>query len=155
VRTLGLLVALITSPWAFAQSSLDRWDNLGQVQAGRRIEVVDKKMKPVQGSFISYSQDAILLRVGQDQVSIPRAEVASVKDREKPSRARNALLGLAIGAAGGLSAGAIAGMTYHEEGETGVFILVFTPIGAGIGAGVGAALPAGQNTFYRVGSLQP
>ena len=153
MRTLGLLVALITSPWAFAQSSLERWDNLGEVRTGRKIEVVDKKMKPVEGQFVSYSEEAILLRVGQDQVSIPRAEVASVKDREGPRRARNAWLGMAIGAAGGLAIGTIRGKTYHEEGETGVFILVWTPIGAGIGAGVGAALPAGQKTIYRVGSL--
>ena len=123
------------------------------MRTGRKIEVVDKKMKPVQGQFISYNEEAILLRVGQDQVSLPRAEVASVKDREGPSRARNAWLGMAIGAAGGLAIGAIRGKTYHEEGETGVFILVWTPIGAGIGAGVGAALPTGQKTIYRVGSL--
>ena len=153
MRTLGLLFALLASPWAFAQSSLDRWDNLGEVRTGRKIEVVDKKMKPVEGQFVSYSEEAILLRVGQDQVSIPRAEVASVKDREGPRRARNAWLGMAIGAAGGLAIGTIRGKTYHEEGETGVFILVWTPIGAGIGAGVGAALPAGQKTIYRVGSL--
>ena len=153
MRTLGLLIALITSPWAFAQSSLDRWDNLGEVRTGRKIEVVDKKMKPVEGQFVSYSEEAILLRVGQDQVSIPRAEVASVKDREGPRRARNAWLGMAIGAAGGLVIGTIRGKTYHEEGETPVFILVWTPIGAGIGAGVGASLPAGQKTIYRVGSL--
>jgi hypothetical protein len=153
VRALSLLVALIAPPWAFAQSSLDRWENLAQVRTGRKIEVVDKKMKPVQGQFISYNEEAILLRVGQDQVSLPRAEVASVKDREGPRRARNAWLGMAIGAAGGLVIGAIRGKTYYEEGETGVFILVWTPIGAGIGAGVGAALPAGQKTIYRVGSL--
>ena len=62
------------------------------------------------------------------------------------------LLRLAIGAASGLVVGAVAGATYHEEGETGVFVLVFTPIGAGVGAGVGAAMPAGEVTVYRAKS---
>jgi len=45
--------------------------------------------------------------------------------------------------------GGLAGASYHESGETGVFMLVWTPIGAGAGAGVGAVLPVGQVTVYR------
>lgn len=150
MRTLGLLLSMTAPHWILAQSAQDSWDNLKQVRVGRKIEVVDMKLKTVQGEFVACSEEAIILRVGRDQASIPRAAVFSVKDREGPRRARNAWLGLAIGAAGGAAIGAIRGATYHEEGETGVFMLVWTPIGAGIGAGVGAALPAGQKTIYRV-----
>jgi hypothetical protein len=153
MRTVGLLVSLVGPPLILAQSALDSWDNLGQIRTGQKIEVVDTKMKPVQGNFVSYSEESILLRLGQDQMSMPRASVVSVKNREGPRRARNAWLGMAIGAAGGAVIGAIAGKTYHEEGETGVFMLVWTPIGAGIGAGVGAALPSRQVTIYRVKNL--
>lgn len=132
-----------------AQSHEDSWDNLRQLRSGQKIEVVNMKLKSVEGRFAGFSDASISLRRGQDEVTIPRDEVFSVKNRETSHRGRNALLGLAIGAAGGLAAGAIKGATYHEEGETPVFVAVFTPIGAGIGAAVGAALPTGPVTIYR------
>ena len=145
----AVVVLTLSSECAFAQSGVDSWDNLRQLRAGQRIEVVTAKLKSVQGSFTGYTDQAVSLRVGQDEVAVPRDEVFSVKNRERSHRRRNALLGLAIGAAGGLVAGAIKGATYHESGETAVFVVVLTPIGAGIGAGVGAALPAGPVTVYR------
>jgi hypothetical protein len=154
MRTVGLLLSIVGPPLILAQSALDSWDNLKQIRTGLKIEVVDTKMKPVQGNFVSYSEEAILLRLGQDQMSIPRASVVSVKNREGPRRARNAWLGMAIGAAGGAAVGAMGGrQAYHEEGEVFLSMLVWTPIGAGIGAGVGAALPSRQVTIYRVKNL--
>ncbi len=135
---------------ALAQPSLDSWDNLRQLRVGQKIEVVDAKMKPHQGEFLGHSTDSVRLRVGKDEVSVPREDVISVKNREGPRRGRNALLGLGIGAGVGAVVGLIGGKTYHEEGETGVFMLVWTPVGAGVGAGVGAALPGTQTTVYRV-----
>lgn len=132
-----------------AQSAQESWNNLGQLRAGQKIQVTDMKLKSVEGKFAAFSEDSISLIAKRDRVSIPRANVFSVKNLERSHRRRNALLGLAIGAAGGVAAGAIKGATYHEEGETGVFVLLLAPIGAGIGAGVGAALPAGQATVYR------
>ncbi len=150
VATMALMMSAHVIP---AQSPLDSWENLRQLHAGQKIEVVDMKLRPVQGDFISYSETAVSLRVGRDEVSIPRAQVLSVKNRQRSHRGRNALLGLAVGTAGGLATGAIRGATYHEEGETGVFMLVFTPIGAAIGAGAGAALPVGPVTIYRASAV--
>jgi len=148
---ISLMAVLLVAPQlSLAQTATDSWDNLKRLRSGQRIEVVDMKLKPVQGAYASYSEEAISVLVGGDLVSVPRANVFSVKNRQGPRRARNAWLGLAIGAAGGLAIGWYKGATYHEEGETGVFMLVYTPVGAGIGAGVGAALPAGQVTIYRV-----
>jgi len=148
---ISLMTVLLVAPQlSLAQTATDSWDNLKRLRSGQRIEVVDMKLKPVQGAYAGYSEEAISVLVGGDLVSVPRANVFSVKNRQGPRRARNAWLGLAIGAAGGLAIGWAKGATYHEEGETGVFMLVYTPIGAGIGAGVGAALPAGQVTVYRV-----
>ena len=150
--TLSLIILLIAPTQTPAQSSQDSWDNLRQLRSGQRIEVVGMKLNSWQGAFLGYSGEAISLRTGQDEVAIPRADVLSVKNRERSRRGRNTLLGLAIGAAGGLVAGAVAGAAYHEEGETGVFVLVFTPIGAGAGAGIGAAMPTGAVTVYRAKS---
>jgi hypothetical protein len=147
--TLAVAVLMMTPQWTFAQSKEDSWDRLRQLRAGQRIEVVTAKLKSAQGSFTGYSDQAVSLRLGQAEVSIPRGEVFSVKNRERSHRTRNVLLGLAIGAAGGLAVGAIKGATYHEKGETGVFVLVWAPIGAGIGAGAGAAVPSGPVTVYR------
>jgi hypothetical protein len=143
-----MLLALL--PYiASAQSAEASWSNLGRLRTGQKIEVVDMKLKAVAGNFSAFTDDAISLLAGKDQVSIPRADVLSVKNREASHRKRNTLLGLAIGAAGGLAAGAIAGATSSEEGEIPVFLLVTTPIGAGLGGAVGAVLPAGQVTVYR------
>lgn len=151
--TLAALMLIIAPRTIPAQSVLDSWENLRQLEAGQQISVVDARMKAVEGRFTAYSDDAIMLRVGSEQVSVGRAEVASVKRRERSHRGRNALLGLAIGAGAGALAGVIRGATYHEEGETGVFMLVYTPIGAGIGAAAGALVPAGEVTVYRARSL--
>ena len=146
---LAVLVLMTTPRLALAQSGEDSWDRLRQLHAGQKIEVVNMKLKSVTGNFTGYDDHAVLLRVDRDEVSIPRGDVLSIKNREISHRRRNVLLGLAIGAAGGLAIGAIKGATYHESGETGVFMAVCTPIGAGIGAGLGAALPAGAVTVYR------
>ena len=46
--------------------------------------------------------------------------------------------GLPSAPPGGLAVGAVKGATYHEEGETPVFLLVYTPIGAAIGGASGS-----------------
>jgi len=138
-----------------AQPALDSWENLGQLRVGQEVEVVDTKMKPFEGLFLGHSAEGVRLLVGKDEVSVHRKNVVSVKNREAPRRARNAWLGLGIGAGVGAAVGWIKGNTYHEQGETGVFMLVWTPVGAGIGAGVGAMLPAGHVTIYRVRDLPP
>ncbi len=152
-RVLAFLVAAASA--CFAQAPHHSWDGLRHLRTGEAIEIVDTKMKSHAGDFASYTSDSISLRQdGRDRI-IPRAEVASVKRRGPSHRRRNVLLGLAVGAAGGLAAGAIRGRTYHEAGETPVFAAVWTPIGAGIGAIAGAVLPArGEVTIYRAGSIR-
>lgn len=128
---------------------LDRWENLRDLRPGEGIEVVDMRMRSQSGRFAGHTQDSITVRQDGRDITVARAEVASVKRRQSHRR-RNVLAGLAIGAATGLAAGTIHGKTYHEEGETAVFIAVWTPIGAGVGAVIGAALPAGvEVTVYR------
>ncbi len=145
-----ILAALILAPhMTLAQAVPDDWDNIGRLKAGRRIQVVDMKLKATEGRFLRYSDAGIVVRTHAGEVLIPRANVFSIKDRESSHRGRNTLIGLGAGAAAGLTIGAIKGKTYHETGETPVFVAVWTPIGAGIGAAVGAVIPTGQVTIFR------
>jgi hypothetical protein len=148
-----LLLTTALSP-AAPQAAAELWDNLRELKPGEDIEVVDARMKSYRGRFTRYTAGTIALNHQGGDLQIARTDVASVKRRSRPHRGRNVLLGLAIGAAGGLAVGAVTGKTYHEEGETPVFIAVWTPIGAGIGAAVGAALPArSEVTVYRARSI--
>ncbi len=150
-----LAAVLLASPLIRAQNAAYNWDNLGRLRAGQKIEVVDTKMKSTQCRFAGYSGSGLLVRTGTGEMSIPRTQVFSIKDREHSGRGRNILLGLGIGAAAGFAIGAVKGKTYHEAGETGVFIAVFTPIGAGAGTLAGAVLPARQVTVYRASPEKP
>lgn len=143
---LALMMVLLAAP---ALAAPDSWDNLGRLRAGQKIEIVDMKLKSVQGEFTGYTPTAVSLRKADGEVAIAREDVFRVTLRQGSHRARNVLLGLGIGAASGIAAGAIAGKVYHESGETGAFMLVTMPIGAGLGALAGAALPAGEPTIYR------
>lgn len=111
-------------------------------------------MKSHRGRFAGYTTDAVALRAESRDISVARTEVASVKRLRQSRRGRNTLIGLAVGAAAGLAVGVVGGKTYHEAGETPVFIAVWTPIGAGVGAAVGAVLPSGgEITVYRARTL--
>ena len=134
------------------QPAVNSWDNLRLLRAGQKIDVVNMQMKTVTGKFSAFTGDAISLAVGNDQVSVARANVASVKNREASHRLRNTLLGLAIGAGTGAVIGATL-LKSSESGEELFGVMVVSPIGAGIGAGTGAALPAGHVTVYRAQAI--
>lgn len=150
---LGILLALLGSVGAWAQSPADSWDNLKQLQVGQKIEVVDMNLKSLKGMFAGFSEQAILIRTDEGEKAIERASVFRVSTRGG-KRARNALLGLAIGAATGMTVGAAA--TKHDDEEIVRFLkLGLSPaIGAGVGAGVGAAFP-GSRTIYRAPRREP
>lgn len=134
------------------QPAVNSWDNLRLLRPGQKIDVVNMQMKTVTGKFAAFTGDAISLTVGNDQVSVARTNVASVKNREASHRKRNTLLGLAIGAGAGAIIGA-AFINSSESGEELFGVMLLTPIGAGIGAGAGAVLPAGHVTVYRAQAI--
>src|SRR5687768_9900740 len=92
-KTRLLLLAAVTSI-AFGQSAEDSWGNLSRLRVGQNIEIVDMKLKSVTGSFVAFSEEAISLLVGTARISIPQANVLSVKNRADSHRKRNILLGL-------------------------------------------------------------
>ena len=147
---LPILVGMVSIPLCAQQRPKQFWDNLHRLQAGQKIQVVQMDMKSLKGNFLGFTDETISLRVKNDEVAVPREEVLRVSLRGKPKRGRNALLLMGVGAGVGLISGAAVGAGFHEAGETGVFMLVFTPIGAGVGAAVGAVAPfASYETIYR------
>jgi len=147
----GLLILVLVPLPSSAQTARDSWDNLKQLQPGQRIEVVDMKLKSLKGTFVSFSEGAISLRVKESEVAVPRPDVLRVSDREHSKSLRNKLLGLAIGAGAGAAVGLGAGATgssYERAFNMGVGGLVGTGVGAGLGVLVGACFPE-QQTVYR------
>jgi len=144
----AIVSSLLLAGHLSAQTRNNSWDSLKQLQVGQKIEVVDMNLRSLKGTFLSFSEEAISVRVRQDEVVIERANVLRVSDREHSKRGRNMALGLVIGGA----AGAVALAVLPGEGTSQAEIAVraaVVPIGAGVGIAVGAALPRGYRTIYR------
>lgn len=128
------------------------WDNLNRSGSGERIDVVDMKMRKLQGTFAGFTEEAISLKTGADEMTVPRAEVLRVTSRERTSRGKNVHIGLQAGALLGLIVGAyllpprggepVNGSPSKAAAVFGAFI------GGGAGAAIGAAFP-GYKTIYR------
>lgn len=137
---------------AGAQSPEQSWDNLRTLRSGEKIQVVDQKLKSLQGTFVSLSEEAITFRVKQDEITTQRADVLRVtslqRGRRGHPRIRNALIGLAIGAGLGAASGAReAGNPDWPGGAEGAAIGI--GIMGPIGAGIGALIPTSHLTIYR------
>ncbi len=133
------------------------WSNLQQLRVGQKIEVVDTNLKKYKGTFLSFSEEAISLRVKKQEVAVQREDVFRVSLRGKSKRLRNVLIGMAIGAgAGAALAAAENSRTCGNQPLVSCFDLdfgaityaVLVPVGGAVGAGIGAAFP-GYQTIYR------
>ncbi len=140
-----LFVLCFASQLGFAREKKDSWANLNRLRPGQKIEVVDLQSRSLQGAFLSFSEERILLRVGRNEVPVQRANVLRVVSRQ-PRRLRNAAIAAAIGVGAGL---AIAIPLWMVEGAT-AFPGILAPIaGSGAGAGIVAVVPLGSRTIYR------
>jgi hypothetical protein len=140
---------------AVATSAKSDWANLRTLTAGAEIRVVATGQQAIRGTFQSVTEDALIVGQPQGERTLARSTVTSVSARKKNHRIRHMLIGLGVGAAGGLAAGAgldsaypcrymdlgcvpAPGIgTYPSAKE------IVTPIGAVLGLAVGAILPAG------------
>ncbi len=138
-----------------AEPGISDWNNLQQLRAGQRIEVVQMNLKSLQGTFLSFSEEAISLRVGKDEVGVQREEVFRVSLRKKSKRLRNVLIGLAIGAGAGVAVVEICAQASSGfspclgQDFRAIAYAVLVPVGGAVGAGVGATFPPGYQTIYR------
>ena len=137
-----------------AEPGISDWNNLQQLRVGGKVEVVRTDLSKHKGTFLSFSDEAISLRVGKDEVGVQRPKVFRVSAREHSKRLRNTFIGLGIGAAAGAVVGvaAVAGKP-RQAGERRLSMVIGTLIGAGAGTVVGAAF-SGYQTIYRAKGKQ-
>jgi hypothetical protein len=138
-------------PFYAQQTAESSWQELQRLKPGQAIEVIDRKLKAIKGSFLDVSESGISVKGSKGVVVVPRDEVVRVGSRGGRRR-NNALKGAIIGALAGLAVGAWA--DYHDDvdstdpgsnnGKIGASFF-----GAGVGAAVGTAFP-GYRTIYRI-----
>ena len=121
------------------------WENLGQLQVGQKIEVVEANMRSLQGTFLEFSDKTITVCHKEIPVSISRSNVARVSSRQQSKRLRNALIGLAIGGAAGIGVAAAVGKGDPEARA--IYAVIAVPVGMGAGCALGAAFPGFQTIF--------
>src|SRR5215470_11603954 len=96
---IGLLIVLVSVIPSQAQKS--RWENLDQIHAGAKVQVVERSLKSNSGKFVGFSDTDLTIEVLGNELVIPREQVYRVTVSGK-NRKRNALIGTGIGAAAGL-----------------------------------------------------
>jgi len=132
-----ILLALALGLSLQAQS----WDALRGLAPGDKIKVVDTRHEEYKGAFTAVSERGISLTTGKGPVEIERARVRRVQVRASSRRARNILIGAAIGVGVGIVADqSIGRYLRNETGENGgtraltyiAPIALFTGIGAAL-----------------------
>lgn len=137
------------------------WANLRLLTAGAEIRVNATGQQTIRGTLRSVNDDTLIVGQPQGERTLARSMVASVSVK-KSHRIRHMLIGLGVGAAGGLAAGAGLDSAYPCRymdlgcvpapgiGTSPSAKEIVTPIGAVLGLAVGALLPAGGwREIYR------
>ncbi|HPT25947.1 MAG TPA: hypothetical protein PLZ95_05965 [Bryobacteraceae bacterium] len=145
------VIGLMAAPaWAGDESD---WNNLSQIRAGEKVQVVRQKMKTVNGNFESFSGDSIVVRQKAADVVIPKGEVVRVTITGRSHRLRNLAIGAAVGAGTGLLIGQIITRERNDDWQTIAYFC--TVVGLGGGTGIGAAMPAHPTVYRAVTPFPP
>jgi len=154
---LSTFAAAAESPLRAADPDLpiSSWDNLKNLRQGQKIRVVLSDAKSYQGELRRLDDRGITVQQAAGEQTLARQDILRVSAKAQKHRLRNALLGTAVGAGGGLGIGAAAdhrsctgagfGPCFPNLGKE-----ILTPLGAMAGAVVGAVLPTGGwHEVYR------
>lgn len=139
-----LLLLAVPAPIRAQQNS---WQSLQEAKVGQKVTVVDRQMKTYHGQFVRYTDTDLTVKIDGQPMTLDRDDVVRVTVTGH-HRARNTLIGLAVGAAAGgaLAAAWNKSMSGFEGNDAAGVVLFSTAIGAGIGA-----LCPGSRTVYRAG----
>ena len=129
-------------------SAQSAWDNLRNIQPGRKVEVRQTGGKKISARFQSASETAVTVQAGRETRSIPREQVASVSLVIGKSRGAKAAI------AGGVTGGVLATMVGISCGashgcEDGMeYVIIGIPMYSGIAAGIASLFPPHREVVY-------
>jgi hypothetical protein len=148
-----LVGLLFAAGFAAAQSPNPDWAKVKQLAAGEEIRVSMADGKSFRGQLQSTTDDSLIMVAASSQETLERAKIAKIATKRDSHRARNALIGAGVGAAGGLAIGAGADSSCPRNScflGNNIGKEVLTPVGAIIGTIVGVAWPTGGwHNVYR------
>jgi hypothetical protein len=136
---------------SWAQGNKASWTNLSAVHPGQKIQVEEMNSKKHSGTFVNFTETAILYQDDAGGQTIPRQDIRRVKLMENKHRLRNALIGGVVGAAAGAGIGAGSWENNGFLGGKGVGAAVGATIGFAAGTVVGVFVP-GHHTVYSANS---
>ncbi|MGJ5817981.1 hypothetical protein [Paludibaculum fermentans] len=148
-----VLAALLCHPLGGREPKpISNWSNLSGLTAGSEIRVTLAGGQQLRGFLLRVTPESVLLNATTSQETLARAAILRVALKKPGRRGRNTLIGLGIGAAGGLAIGAgidarsNSGGWFQNAGKG-----VIGPLGAILGTVVGVAWPTGGwKDVYRV-----
>jgi len=152
MRNIWLLICILGIACAsWAQADKDSWTNLSILHPGQKIQIVEMNSKKHSGTFVNFTEAAIVYQDNAGGQTIPRQDVRRVKLMENKHRLRNILIGAGVGAGAGAGVGAAksecSGPDCINVIGRGTVAAIGAIIGAGVGAVVGALVP-GHETIY-------
>ncbi|HXR97096.1 MAG TPA: hypothetical protein VN709_04555 [Terriglobales bacterium] len=152
LRRICFLLTFGLSLSTFAQTS-GSWTELRQLHGATAVKVATRTSGSVHGNFISASESALILRVGDGERTLARADIVSASVRQSGHRARNTLIGAGAGIGVGLLYCGAAGNSIlgcRDTTPRSKGWLVSMGFFGAIGAILGALLPSGRwHLLYR------
>lgn len=138
------VAAAIAAASAFAAD----WDAVRSMAPDTKVQVTTADKSGVSGKLVRATADSIVVATKKGEVSTAVANVRVVKVADASKRARNGIIGTAIGLGAGLAIGFAVCPGCSGEGVA----WKYTGPGAAMGAAAGAAagfLPLPYRTIYR------
>jgi hypothetical protein len=146
-----LAAALTATAVAQPTKPIADWANLNQLVPGSEVRVTLATGRTLRGFVQGVTPDSLAVNATTSQEALSRQDVRRVSLKRPGHRGRNTLIGLAIGAGGGLAVAAVEvsrtrpGAMFRNLGYA-----VFPPLGAIVGTVIGVALPTGRwRDVYR------
>lgn len=141
------LCLILASNFAWCKSK-NAWENLNTLQAGDKVQIVEKDRTKVSGAFVSVNPQGITLYEKSGKASIEESNVVRV--RLGGQRMRHLLIGIGIGAGSGAAWGAVDYNGCNNCAVTrGAAVGAGILVGVAVGAVVGGLMPD-YKTVYQV-----
>lgn len=138
-----LAIGLIVSA-SGAERPDANWEKVNQLRRGQTVRVLCSRQAWT-GRLTKITEEGLTLDVGGTEKKAARSEVIRVQSQ---SRAKSALIGLAIGAPAGVGFGyAIGHRSNLKSGEMGPAVGFGAALFAAAGAGIGALVPAWKTVY--------